>query len=476
MTDDTRTYSDKPVTREELDWIMHNRFFEPITDESKSALFRAMTAHRVPSGERFIRQGDVGDVFYVIRSGKCVVSLERDGQTDIVGRLGAGEIVGEMAVLTGERRNANVDAETDSILWGISREAFDRTCEQHPDLRDLLTKVLYTRFSRALVRRDLTIGKYFVTRVLGRGGASIVYHGTHTTLGMPVAVKMLRHNMAMDASFVEEFRNEAKAIAQLNHDNIVKVYDVEELFRTFFIVMEHVNGRTLEYILQREEKRPLPEFLDILLQVCAGLNHAHEKGMIHRDIKPGNILVQKDNRAKIVDFGLACAPGTQSAQAKGSPFFASPEQIKRKPMDQRSDIYSLGVTAYEMFTGQKPFGGSTMNEILKQALSGEIRDPREVVPDLPEELSTFIVDATRLEPRERPATIAQILHDLEPLARRLGLKTQLRDAERLNMMTLHLFYRDRQSSMMKKLVKEFSRELEKVGARLRGTNYTDIQE
>jgi CRP-like cAMP-binding protein/tRNA A-37 threonylcarbamoyl transferase component Bud32 len=464
------------LTKEDLAWIMQNRFFDGIADESKKGLFSEMTKHKVRAGERFIRQGDVGGVFYIIRSGECVVSLERNGRTEIVGRLGPGEIVGEMAVLTGEPRNANVEAATDSVLWGIAWQAFERACELHPDLREFLTNVLYTRFARALVRRDLVIGKYFVTRVLGRGGSGIVYLGAHTTLGMPVAVKMLRHNMAVDPSFVEEFRNEAIAIAHLNHENIVKVYDVEELFRTFFIVMEYVEGRTLEYILRREEKRPLPQLLDIFLQVCAGLRHAHEKGIIHRDVKPGNILVQEDNRAKIVDFGLACATGTRSAKAKGSPFFASPEQIKGKHMDERSDIYSLGITAYEMFTGKKPFGGSSMKEILKQALSGETRDPRKVVPDLPEELSAFIINATRLNPLERPETIARVLYELEPLARRLGLTTQLRDAEPLNMMSLYLFYRDGQSPMMKKLVKEFSRELQKVGARLRMAGFSDIRE
>ncbi len=462
------------LTRDDFQWFMHSPFFEAIPDEAKKHLFRLIRPRKVNAGERFIRQGDDGRSFYIIREGVGTVNLERDGEIYSVGRVEPGDIVGEMAVLTGEKRNAHVDAETDCVLWRISRNAFDDTCIKHPEVRDFLTNVLYTRFTRALVRKDLVIGKYFVDRALGKGGFSIVYHGVHSILGMPVAVKMLRHNRAMDPVFVEEFRNEAKAIAQLNHENIVKVYDVEELYRTFFIIMEYVEGRSLDYVLLREQRRPLEELFDFLLQTCFGLMHAHENGVIHRDIKPGNILVSQDKKVKLVDFGLSCARGAREDVAKGSPLYVSPEQITGDPVDERADIYSLGITAYELFTGQPARKGDTVSEILSQHLEEPVTEPRATVPDLPRELNDFIMRCTRRDPDLRDRTVGDILYDLEPLARRLGIKTRRDEPDDLNMMSLYLFYRGEQRETMKKLVKEFSRELEKVGARLRGSNFENI--
>lgn len=465
------------LTTDDLHWFMESGFFDAIPEDAKARLFGAARLLNLKEGERLIRQGDDGDCFYILREGKCVASIEKEGQSIAIGRLRGGDIVGEMALLTGEPRSAHVDAETDAVVWQIGRDAFEKTCAEHPDLRKFLTNVLLKRFSLALVRKDLTIGKYHVDKVLGQGGSSVVYQGTHAVLGMPVAVKMLKHHRAMEPAFVDQFRNEAKAIAQLNHENIVKVYDIEELYRTFFIVMEHVEGRSLRYVLGGAQRQLMARLFDYLLQIGAGLAHAHEKGVVHRDIKPGNVLIQEPgDKVKIVDFGLACPPGHQEKNIQGSPWYLSPEQIKLEPVDERSDIYSLGIMAYEMFTGECPRKGNVLTEILCQHVQTDVEDPRKLAPDTPEDLANCIIKATRRNPSERYQTVKDILYDLEPLASKMGITSRRETKNQLNMMSLYLFYRGDHRQVMRQLVREFSRELEKVGARLRGAHYDNIDE
>ncbi len=149
-------------------------------------------------------------------------------------------------------------AETDMKIWGLSRRQFDVITEENPDFRNFLTKLVADRFSGRKLTAERTIGKYLITDIIGRGGYSIVYKGTHSGLNMPVAIKMMRHNLAMDPKFLRNFQTEAKIIANLNHENIIKVYDIEKLYRTVFIVMELVEGETIKELIQREKAIPYP--------------------------------------------------------------------------------------------------------------------------------------------------------------------------------------------------------------------------
>lgn len=464
------------MSQDDFSFLMQTQFFEAIPDDARFHLLSAMTAKEVTSGERFIQQGDEGHHLFIIQSGTCTVSVEKEGVAHQVERFGPSDIVGEMAILTGERRSAHVDAENDMVLWMISRKSFDAICEEYPQLREFLTRLVTNRLSKSMLTAERVVGKYVADRVIGAGGGSVVYQGFHAALNMPVAIKMLKHNMAMDTAFVELFRNEAKIIAQLNHENIVKVYDVEELYRTFFIVMEYVEGTTLKATLEKEQKPPLPVMVDYLLQICFGLQHAHEKGVIHRDIKPGNILIQKDDRIKIFDFGLACAPGTRDEYVSGTVLYLSPEQIRGNPMDERTDIYSLGIMAYEMFTGRKACPVGDTATILNWHLKEDVEDPRRYAPDLPDEVASFLIRATSRDVEERYRNTTQIVYELQPLAERLGISVGRGAGVELNMMSLFLFYRPEQHVIMQRLVKDFSRELQKVGARLRGVDFKDVHQ
>lgn len=464
------------LSEADFHWFMQNPFFTGIPEEAKYHLFTKIQVDSAGKGERVITQGTTGDELYIIREGQCLISLERGDLTHVIGLMGPGEIVGEMAIVTGAERRAHVDAESDLILWAISREAFDRTCDEFPELRQFLTKIVATRLAGSLLAAERTIGKYVIERMIAEGGCSFVYKGYHVGLNMPVAIKMLKHDMAMDPSFVEQFREEGRVIAHLNHENIVKVYDVEEMYRTFFIIMEFVDGRSLATLLRESEPLPLPTGLSLIMQICHGLGHAHGGGLVHGDVKPGNILVQSDNRAKIVDFGCAGPPGTAERVAVATVRYMPPEQITGDFFDARSDIYSLGIMAYELFTGQSPCPETELQEILAWHLDQDIKDPQCAAPDLPHELCAAITRATRRDPAARYANVGEILRDLAPLAERLGAGTRHPSAEGLGMSGLFVFYRDEQKPVIQKLFRDFSGELRKVGAQLRGVSFSNLDE
>ena len=410
------------ISSADFDFLLKTNLFTSIPQEAIAPLFHNLKFKHVKAGERFITQGDEGDSLYIIQKGSCIINLEKDNSLNSVARLMAGDMVGEMAVLTGERRSTHVDAETDMDLWSLTRGQFDRLSQEFPDLRNFLTEIVVQRLSSLKITANRTIGKYTINEVLDQGGWSIVYKGTHNVLNFPVAIKMLKHNMAMDPEFSEKFRHEAKTIARLNHPNIVKVYDIEDLYRTVFIIMEFLEGFSLKYLLINKPRPPLPDILDIILQVCSGLEYAHKQGIIHQDIKPANIFMQPDGQAKIVDFGLACPHGNIDFDMPGTPFYMSPEQIQGEPVDERTDIYSLGIMVYELVTGKRPFPEDKLGKLLDLHVKEDAPDPHILVPDLSEELRSVIMNSLRKNPSERFNNVSAVINELRPLAEKLGLK------------------------------------------------------
>ncbi len=477
LTERTRSAAEQEKRRmypSDLEFLINTPLLEAVPLEAKCPLLNCMTPRHVAAGARFIAQGDEGDTFYIIQEGSCVVNVEKDGAKHPVTRLRSGDIVGEIALLTGEPRTANVDAETDMVLWGLTREEFDYACTNYSDLLDFLTELVTRRFSTEKVTANRTIGKYVINEVIGRGGWSIVYKGIHTSLNMPVAIKMLKHDMAMNVEFAEKFHNEARIVALLNHENIVKVYDIEELFRTVFIIMEYLEGVPLDYILDRMPRLPMSKVLDILLQVCSGLSYAHEQGIVHQDIKPGNVFIQSDGRAKIVDFGLSCPPGTIDCSLPGTVYYMSPEQIVGDSIDERTDIYSLGILAYEMISGQRPYPEDDLAELMDLHVQEDVPDPRLLVPDLPDEISYFIRRATQRDPAARFKSTWEIIRDLQPFADKIGVERRPDLGQRRKMMSLFLFYQEEQQLILNRLVESFNKDVNSMGIELKVTNVDEV--
>jgi eukaryotic-like serine/threonine-protein kinase len=463
------------ISQADFDFVKNMELFKAIPQNARRLLFTSLERLKVPQGTRFIAQGEMGDSFFIIRNGSCAVNLEKGGTVRQLAILGPGEVVGEMAVLTGENRNSHVDAQTDMELWRVSRKDFDSICSEHGELRHFLTEILTKRLEGASIASARTIGKYTLQEVVGTGGWAIVYRGVHSTLDLSVAIKMLKHRLAMDASFMRQFEREAKVIANLNHENIVKVYDIERLYRTVFIVMEYIEGVTLEKLLVGSAKLPPAKSLNILLQLCAGLGYAHGKGIVHRDIKPANIMIQGDKKARILDFGLAGPPGALSGYVvEGTPLFMPPEVIRQDKVDARSDIYSLGMVCYRMMTGKIAFRGPDASAIFRQHLHSELPDPRSANPELPDELCKFLVRATQKDPAARYQSANDIVEELHDLAGSLGVTTPDQAPQRSHTTTLLVSYRDEHKEIVNRFLKDVSRELEKIGAVMRQADFKDM--
>ena len=441
--------------------------------EAICPLLNALVYRRVAAGERFVTQGEAGESCFIIQSGTCAIVIEKNGESHTVAMRRRGDIIGEMALVTGEPRSAHVEAGTDMDVWEISREDFEAITRDYPELRNILTEIIAERFAASPMTADREIGRYLITDVIGRGGYSIVYKGVHSRLNMPVAIKMLYHDMAMDEEFVANFQKEAITIAQFNHDNIIKVYDVESCYQTMFIVMEHVQGRPLRQVMN--ERGPLPPGLVIyyLLQVCAGLAYAHQRGIIHQDIKPGNLFVLPDGRLKILDFGLACPCGAENMMT-GTPYYMAPEQVECLPVDERADIYALGLTAFEMLAGRRAFAEDDPHENMELHVERDIPDPAEHIADLPESLRHILLKACAREIEQRYRDIPELLKDLNLLAGEMGISGPTPVSARKRMATLFLIYEDHQQLELNKLMEAFSLEVEEMGITLKAAEFSDI--
>lgn len=462
------------MSPEILEFLLSTNFLKSIPSESICPLLNSLFYRRVKAGERFIIQGDVGNELFIIYKGSCIVSIEKEGVKHQVARLIEGDIVGEMAILTGELRTTNVEAETDMELWGITREDFDRISHSYPDIRNFLTEIVAQRFESAKVTSERTIGKYVINEIAGHGGWSVVYKGFHKVLNFPVAIKMLKHNLAMDQEFLSRFRDEAKTIAKLDHMNIVKVYDIEELYRTIFIVMEYLTGYTLEYQLERLPKMSVLKVLDIILQVCAGLQYAHNHGVIHQDIKPANIFIMPDGIVKIVDFGLACNVGNIDYNLPGTIYYMSPEQIEGNPVDERTDIYSLGIMMFEMLTGRRPFPEDNLSVLMDLHLKEDVPSPCEIEKTIKKPLCDIVVKCSKRDPNERYKSVDEVLKELEPIAKEIGVNYRKGADEKINMIGIYLFYKEKHKSELNKLIDSFYKNANEIVTDFKVTNIGSI--
>ncbi len=257
--------------------------------------------------------------------------------------------------------------------------------------------------------------RYEIIDRVGSGGMSDVYRAKDHILGREVAIKILKQEFSEDATFVAKFRTEAQSAAGLEHPNIVNIYDVGSENGMYFIVMEYVEGITLKTYIEKKGQLNFKEAISIAIQVGRGIEAAHQKGIIHRDIKPQNIIISTEGKVKVTDFGIARAASSNTihADVMGSVHYSSPEQARNGFVDGKSDIYSLGIVMYEMVTGRVPFDGDNTVAIAIQHLQEEMIAPSAYAPDLPISLEKIIMKATMKKADRRYATISDLLVDLK---------------------------------------------------------------
>lgn len=265
----------------------------------------------------------------------------------------------------------------------------------------------------------LLAGRYELMEKIGEGGMAVVYKAKCRLLNRYVAIKILRPEFTKDAQFVENFKRESQAAAGLQHPNIVSVYDVGKEGNIHFIVMELIDGRPLSEIIREKAPMDYKTAIEITRQVASALSLAHRNNIIHRDVKPHNIMVTRDGIAKLADFGIAKAVSDSTIMASetsrviGSVHYFSPEQARGAYVDERSDIYSLGIVLYEMLTGEVPFDGDNPVQVALMHINDDITPPSKLVPGIPPALEKLVMKATDKFQSNRYRNAEELLEDLD---------------------------------------------------------------
>jgi eukaryotic-like serine/threonine-protein kinase len=274
-------------------------------------------------------------------------------------------------------------------------------------------------------------GRYAVERLLGRGGMAAVYLARDRELDRPVAVKVLGEPFTLDESFVRRFRREARTAAGLSHPNIVQVYDAGDEEERLFIVMEYVDGEGLDRLLARAGKLAPAHVLELAAQVSSALHYAHGKGVVHRDVKPGNLLLRTDGVLKVADFGIARpahdARLTETGTVLGTAAYLAPEQVRGEPATPRSDIYSLGVVLYELFTGEPPYRVENLAQLAANR-DQPVRPVRDLEPSVPPAAEAAVMRCLARNPRYRPASAAELAAALGLHVRRAAVTVPVEEA------------------------------------------------
>lgn len=397
----------KTVLAEEGTLALRTRFLRFLPPHTRHWVLNDLRTAQFKPGERLISQGEFTGEAYFIQRGSCLLTVEKQGEVHPVDHRNEGDILNMTALFTGEPSPCHIEAETTMVVWVLEKSVFEKIPEKDPDLWDFLTEIVADRFDSKRPISDRTIGRYLATDIIGRGGYSIVYRGMDSLSNTPVAIKMLRHNMVKELDFLARFRKEAQIVASLSHENIIKVYDIQERFRTAFIIMEYLEGVSLSQMIQDRGALDPDLVIVLLIQACGALGHALGKGILHRDINPENFMVLGQDHLKLLDFGLACSLHDEDDILDGAFPYLAPEILRGEIADIESEIYSLGTMAFEMVTGKRPYPEENAGRFVKLRKSMEIPDPATLMPVLPPGLARFITKACSLDPGLRYKSMAQ---------------------------------------------------------------------
>lgn len=423
--------------------------FAGMSHDARQKFAQAFDKVDYAKGDLVIKQGDTGDDMYVLDKGMVRVIVRNAEDVVVFERtFPAPAIFGEMALITKEPRSATLVAEEPSTCLRIDKASVRELFAREPGTAVFLTRLVGERLMEADGIRK--VGKYEVDGRLGAGGVATVFEAKHPTLGIPVALKMLSHARVFDSTFADHFEEEARLVAKLQHENIVRVLDTEQAYGTHFIVMEKLVGQLLEELVSEGVTLTWQNVRRILRELAEALAYSHDHGFIHRDVKPENAFVLTDGRVKLMDFGIATHAGSgKPGEGKviGTPYYMSPEQVCNEALDGRSDLYSLGVLAYELCTGDIPFDADSVQGLFAKHISEPMPDPRKVNPAVPPDLVHFIMKSTQKRRDDRFA-------DCHEAAAYLRAASEIPVLDRFAMASLSVTYHESQSKQVDAILRE----------------------
>ena len=365
-------------------------FFRDLPAAELTAIWDCLLEVQAPAGAVLCRRGEPGDRFYVVQAGELEARLGLGPQGVALRRLGPGDVVGEMALLTGQPRSADVVALTDTVLWALTRADFEAFTATSVPLLRALNRALVDRLllnTLLLEERDygpgsvvagLRFGPYRAVEQIGAGGMGAVFSAVHAASEEAAAVKVLPVAWGADPELRARLEREAEALRRIDHPNVVTVLEVGEVEARSgggtYLAMEYL-PHALDRVLRAQYPEPLPPARALALArgIAAGLGAVHAAGLVHRDVKPSNVLLRQDGTPVLIDFGLVTVLAEVARERRltapnvipGSADYMSPEQVAGTPLDGRSDLYSLGIVLYEMLTGHVPFAGLDPLETLR---------------------------------------------------------------------------------------------------------------
>lgn len=381
-------------------------------------IFGRMESRRYAPGEHLIRQGDPGDCMLVMVDGIARIALRgRDGTADDIGRFSAGDVVGELALVAREPRSADVTAESAVRALALPADDFHRIAGHHPELGMVLTRLIGERLGRTARDGlgDKVVHGYRVLRRIGRGGMAIVYEAERDQTGQRVALKMMSHRLVYEGRALSRFRQEADLARAFRHRNIARVYERFGAYNTEFLVMELCEGTDLAGVLKRDGPMEEPRARHVLGQIGGALQYVHDRGVVHRDVKPSNVMLLADGTAKVMDFGVARAnyettdvTRTTPRTVVGTLTYMPPEQLAGGDVDARADIYALACVAYELLTGKPPFDGPDIVELIRQKASVRLAPAAEIGSGISAELHEFLERGLQPDADNRPASLSAL--------------------------------------------------------------------
>ncbi len=379
----------------------------------------AATERAYQPGDALMRQGDPPEGLLILLEGGAHAMLRsHDGEDRRIGRFVRGDLVGEMALVTRQARSATIIADTPVRALLVPTQDFDRLAVQHLELGAVLTGLIADRLGQGA--NDGFGGKqvegFRILRCAGRGGMSVVYRAQDEATGELVALKMMSYRLIYNSEALARFRQEAEILRGLDHENIARLKRLFPAFNTYFLVMELCDGVDLGRLVRARGQLSESQVRPILGQLARALEYVHQRGFVHRDLKPGNVMITRHGEVKLTDFGLAVPAVVMDDRTitgyhavMGTPAFMAPEQLMGGPLDRRTDVYALACLAYELLTGRTLFQAKSVPQLAQDKLTLTLPPAAEIGAGVSADLYEFLQRALRVNPDERPNSAAPFL-------------------------------------------------------------------
>lgn len=390
-----------------------------LSSSALTDLVAAATEYRFAPGEIIVRQGDSAEGLWILLDGTAHAMLRHEDGTDHrIGRFRGGDVVGEMALVTRAPRSATVIADSNVRAMLVPTSEFDRLAVRHLELRLVLTQLVADRLGRGA--NDGFGGKqvegFRILRPLGRGGMSVVYRAREEATDDLVALKMMSYRLIYDSAALARFHQEAEILRGLNHVNIARLKRLFPAYNTYFLVMELCDGADLARLVRVRGRLTEPQVRPILGQLAHALEYVHQRGFVHRDLKPGNVMITRSGDVKLTDFGIAVPEVMLDEQVPtglqavlGTPAFMAPEQLAGGAVDRRTDVYALACLAYDLVTGQRLFRSRTVYELIQEKMTMRLPPANVIGEGVSGELYEFLQRALSVNPDDRPASATPLL-------------------------------------------------------------------